>query len=932
MLSQSRLVSSLAAILLLSIVYVDLSSSRIVVAQTKSDRVAEGNRLIQQGFQQYRSGQYKNAIQTWQQALEICQALNDRNAEAEILINLGTVYSALYRYEQSLAQFQKSLVIFQELNNPKGVARVLASQATIYTRRGQFQNAIELIQRALPIFEKLHYELGIASALGNQGSIYDDSGQYQKALELSQQALAIFQKINNPEGIANELANLGGTYRKLGQYDKAIKFHQQALEQFQKLGNPQAIAQQLMNTGVIYSDIGKYADALDFLNRALIISKQNSDSNTVAQNLINQANVYSELAQYDKMLSLTQQATSIFQTLDHPLELANALTAQGSAYNYLNQNRNAITVYEEAFEIYEKLGNEIGKAKVLSNQGNVYKNSGQYSEAIDHYQKALVISRKQGDAEAEASTLVVQANAYKDLGQYNQSISLHQQALAIYQHINKPNGISFALNGLGVALFHAGRLPEAEATLYRGLHILETLRDGAGQQDDFQISIFQQQMRTYRSLQKVLIAENKNEQALEISERGRARASIRLLNQRLFNDPKFPLEQIPTLDHLKQTAKEQQATLVEYSIIYENNDAAGTVNDKNLYIWVVRPTGEVQFRKVDLETQVNYLEAVVTSARSAIGVINPLDRAGAHATHAPNILQLDKEKQSEQLQKLHKLLIDPISDLLPTDPSQNVIFIPQGALFSVPFPALKDADGKYLIEKHTILTAPSIQMLDLTRQQRNKLSQSGSALVLGNPTMPIVTDPRDPQRQEQLPSLAGAETEANEIAPLLHATAITGSQGTKANIQKQMQQARIIHLATHGLLDDVRGLGSAIALAPDHPGTLNDGLLTAEEILQMKLNAELVVLSACDTGRGKITGDGVIGLSRALIAAGVSSVIVSLWSIPDAPTAELMTEFYKHLNQNPNKAQALRQAMLATLRTHPNPRDWAAFTLIGEAQ
>jgi len=129
-------------------------------------------------------------------------------------------------------------------------------------------------------------------------------------------------------------------------------------------------------------------------------------------------------------------------------------------------------------------------------------------------------------------------------------------------------------------------------------------------------------------------------------------------------------------------------------------------------------------------------------------------------------------------------------------------------------------------------------------------------------------------------------------------------------------------------MDNEQGLESAIALAPSGQ---DNGLLTAEEILNLKLNAELVVLSACDTGRGKITGDGVIGLSRSLISAGVPSVIVSLWAVPDSPTSSLMIEFYRQLQQNPDKAQALRQAMLATMKQHPNPRDWAGFALIGEA-
>lgn len=182
-----------------------------------------------------------------------------------------------------------------------------------------------------------------------------------------------------------------------------------------------------------------------------------------------------------------------------------------------------------------------------------------------------------------------------------------------------------------------------------------------------------------------------------------------------------------------------------------------------------------------------------------------------------------------------------------------------------------------------------------------------------------------------LPSLSGAEQEAKDVAFLLGTQAIIGNQATKVAIVEKMPKARIIHLATHGLLDNSIFPGStgAIALASSKYAS---GMLTPYEIYELKLNAELVVLSACDTAQGQITSDGVIGLSRSLISAGVPSVIVSLWSIPDSPTAFLMSQFYKNLQQNPDKAQALRQAMLKTMEQHPNPGDWAAFTLIGEAE
>jgi CHAT domain-containing protein len=149
-----------------------------------------------------------------------------------------------------------------------------------------------------------------------------------------------------------------------------------------------------------------------------------------------------------------------------------------------------------------------------------------------------------------------------------------------------------------------------------------------------------------------------------------------------------------------------------------------------------------------------------------------------------------------------------------------------------------------------------------------------------------------------------------------------------------MATAPIIHLATHGLLEygeptesGIRDVPGAIALAPTDD---QDGLLTSTEILnELSMNADLVVLSACDTGRGEITGDGVNGLARAFLGAGAKNLIVSLWSVPDAPTAELMVSFYDELAQGQNQAQALRLAMLSTFQTHPNPRDWAAFTLVG---
>ncbi|MEG5128694.1 CHAT domain-containing protein, partial [Microcoleus sp. ARI1-B5] len=591
---------------------------------------------------------------------------------------------------------------------------------------------------------------------------------------------------------------------------------------------------------------------------------------------------------------------------------------------YLGDYAKAIEYSQQYLTIARSIKNRLGEGTALGYLGAAYRSVGDYAKAIEYSQQYLTIARSIKNPEGEGTALGYLGGAYLYLGDYAKAIEYSQQYLTIARSIKNREGEGRALTNLGLAFLKAGNPTEAEKMLLNGIQVWESMRQLLGSNDVNQVSIFEGQAYTYRTLQQVRVAQKNPIAALEIAERGRARAFVDLLTQRLSSGSSNPaIASSPNSDEIRQIAKAQNATLVQYSIIYDTFEIQGKQvgRESALYIWVIQPTGEITFREVDLKPLwqkhnrslanliVGNQEFLAVRSRST-GFVNP---------------QID-------LPTLHQLLIDPIANLLPKDPNAHVIFIPQGSLFQAPFGALQDANGTYLIEKHTILTAPSIQVLALTRQQRQKLAQkqshSGRALVLGNPTMPNVPSyPGAPQ--QVLPRLPGAETEARSIARLLNTQPIIGAQGTKAAIVQKMSQASIIHLATHGLLDDSWGLGSAIALAPS--GTDN-GWLTAAEILDMKLQANLVVLSACNTGEGKITGDGVTGLSRALISAGVPSVIVSLWSVPDAPTSELMKEFYQNLQHNPDKAQALRQAMLSTMKTHQEPRNWAAFTLIGEAE
>ncbi|MEB3219977.1 MAG: CHAT domain-containing tetratricopeptide repeat protein, partial [Nostocales cyanobacterium 94392] len=589
------------------------------------------------------------------------------------------------------------------------------------------------------------------------------------------------------------------------------------------------------------------------------------------------------------------------------------------------------------FKISQKINDRRGEMAGLNNLGIAYRNLEDYPKAIEYQQQSLKIAQEIQDRKVQGNALGGLGNIYYSLGEYPKAIEYQQQRLKISQKINDRIGEGAALNNLGLTYYKQGNFKLAESILFEGINVLESLR-GRELKDNDKVSFFDTQSSIYRILQSVLIAQNKTDRALEIAERGRGRAFVELLASQISSNPREQLSNPPNIDQIKQTAKAQNATLVQYSIITDDFKINGKQEwkESELYIWVIKPTGEVTFRRADLkplwQKENTTLDELVTTSRNSIGARGTNFR-GIDVSYNP-----DAPKATNKLKRLHELLINPIADLLPKNPNDRVTFIPQSSLFLVPFPALQDKDGKYLIEKHTILTSPSIQVLDLTRKQRQRIGskpiEGKNTLIVGNPTMPKVP-PKIGDPPEQLSPLPGTEQEAKAIAKLFKTQSLTGNQATETEVTQRLPQARLIHLATHGLFDDVQGLNSSIALAPS-PGNKGnekgDGLLTAGEILDLKLNAELVVLSACDTGRGKISGDGVIGLSRSLITAGVPSVLVSLWSVPDAPTAELMTEFYQNLQKSPDKAQALRQAMLTTMKQHPNPVDWAAFTLIGEAE
>lgn len=712
--------------------------------------------------------------------------------------------------------------------------------------------------------------------------------QWDTAVQRLERAALLYQQLNLPSQQAGALGNLGVAYRIREDYTTSLTYLQQAYTLTKQVGNVSGEWTALQQLALTHRALGNYEQARDLLEAQLQLSEENRNQGWIVAALANLGLIYMDLGEEAKA----------HQTFERQVNLAVEIGEEDLA----QQGRNNMTL-------------------LMFNAGR-----SQLNADIVEQEQIRAEQLAAGDRVAAGYTSGTLGLLYRQLGYRNS----HRKALkALEDYLESTRATQdlmqqrVALNNMGVVLYELERYTEAEARLWEAIELAENLQKNL--RDGYRISVFNSQLNSYEVQQLTLVAQRRWQEALEVAERGRARAFADLLLTRsqthsatlsaLLTVPP------PTLQDLQALARSEQAVLVEYSIMTSSNP--------DLFIWVIQPSGEISFRQVNLSQQQIPLEDLMQAMQEGIG---QRSRGGFEVVPEAPV------DPSQALQQLHNILIDPIADLLPPTSKTPVIVAPHADLFLVPFAALINKNGQHLIETHTIITTPSLQILDLIQQRQSQpleavQSESTNALIIGNPEIPDFSEPQ--LQQQKLASLPNAREEAIQIGQILQAPVLLGNAATETIVQQQLPQAHLAHFATHGLLD----YGTPDLLEDEVPGAIvlskdgsHNGLLTSSEILNLQLQADLVVLSACDTGLGRLSGDGVNGLARSFLLAGASNVIVSLWSVPDAPTAALMTEFYRQWQSGLDKAQALRQAMLITLKTHPDPKDWAAFTLVGSAQ
>jgi CHAT domain-containing protein/tetratricopeptide (TPR) repeat protein len=906
------------------------------IAQANNSNRQAAEKLNQEGLNLAEQGNFPAALVKYQQALAAYKAIGDRLNEGTVLGNICLVNYYQGQPDLALDVCQQSLKIAQEISDREGISINFNTIALIYQGTGKYPQAIDYFQQALAIVRELKDRSREATILYNLGFVYNSQAKYPQALELYEQALKLSQVVGDRSQQGLVLSAMGLVYQIQGDYARSLGLFQQAQKIAIETKDRAGLGAALGNIGQTYVYLADYPQAIKYFGQSIEIFRSLNYLSQVGVNLNNQGNAYSRSGQYSKALLSLNDALKIYQSTNNRAEEATTRANIAIVYQSLGQYDLALKFYESSLSIAKSLGNKNTEGIVLGNIGTIHNITGQFSQAQTYHQQALLIHQATGNREQEGTTINNLAEDYYQLKQYSLALSTHLQALKIAEEIGDRAGAAAILNNIGKdyaaideieksltyyrnaaqlartikyreiegialsnqgkALYRLDRLAAAEVPLRAAIDLWESM--GVGLVDKDKISLQDRIKFTYDLLQKVLVEQTKTQAALEVAERGRARVLAELLASKITtinSAARQKIKQAPNLLKIQQIARAQKATLVEYSTI-----------DERILIWVIKPTGQITFHQTRLPPKTT-LKDLIVATRDGIGA----NRGARTKDDTPNPTGGD-------LKQLHQLLIAPIVKDLPTKPEERVIILPQNELFLVPFAALQDAQDKYLIQQHTITIAPSIQVLALTETKSNRLSKT-PPLVVGNPIMPSFGG-------TQLANLPGSEAEAKGIGTILKVTPLIGAQADKQQVIALMKTAPIVHLATHGLLDTIKG---------DIPGAiaLTNGFLTSGEIFDMQLSANLVVLSACDTGRGDLTGEGVVGLSRSLSVAGVPSVIVSLWEVNDEATKALMEEFYRNLQlKKLPKAQALRQAMLTTMVDYPNPNFWSAFMLVGEGR
>lgn len=910
------------------------------IRQQEGDLAGQARSWLEIGSAAWSMGESQHSPGAYGKALDLFRRVGDLHGQARALNYLGLV-AARKDPRAALPLYQEALDLFRQTADRRQEGVVLNNLGGLQGLLGEPDAALSRYQEAL-VIQVARGDLAQQAAIwNNMGSTYRRTGRLQEALELFGRSLDARRQLGDRRGEGRVLNNLGLVSLRLGHLERAEASLRQALLARRDVVDRRGEAVTLLNLGFLHAERGQWSEALDSYGKALKLQRITSDRSSEATTLIEVGRAHAELGRSEAAQQHLREALVILEDLANPWRKGLAKAALGQVLTDFGKPVQAVVVLEESLELLRPAGDDRGTLAALLALARAERQVATLEPSPDAGKRAQRL-QSAWDHTSEALDLLETLRIGVDsLDSRSTFLSRHGDAfsqatdLAMHLHDVEP-GVGWSAKGLEIS----------ERSKARSL--LDQLEEStAGHRSEIDGALTMRQ----RALLDRLNA--KVERRRSHLKRGNRQDEVERLGQEI-------LQITQSLDDLESRIRRQspqwaamthprplRADAIQALLEADTMLLEYSLGTPHSYLWAVTRDTMQSYRLADRST----IEGAARDAYEAFRVYQP-GTSTAAATSA---------------QRLSDLLLTPLMGRLE---NQRLVIVADGGTHYIPFgalphPASADAPVPMLVH-HEMLFLPSASVLGMQRAFQGGPSKAGKTLaILADPVFET-SDPRAlaavsagqafdaPSRSEDvlpqdtrlrdgtLQRLAWSRWEAEAIAAHAEDTEVALALGFEANLRAVkegfLEDHRILHFATHGVIDSQHPELSALVLsAVDAQGQPQPSLLRLPEIYNLRLDADLVVLSGCETALGSdVRGEGLVGLSRGFFAAGARRLVASLWRVQDRATAELMDRFYRRLLSDPGgrgrPASALREAQLELLHSvdYHDPYHWAGFALYGD--
>jgi CHAT domain-containing protein len=935
--------------------------------------------------------EYEVAIDYFSRAQQLAKALLDQRLEADIVNRLADAYLETANSRKALPYCSEAQELSRQTKYSAGIIKALNCLGVVNSMSGDVQEAQQNFEQALTLLQSEQNNSLAAQTFLNLGYLHGNLGNMQLSLDYFTRALDIWVAIHDRRKEALTWTGMAGLYALQGEKQRAMDLHHDALKLFRIIGNRNGEAAALNGIGYIYDDLGNRERALKSYSVALQLYQSIKNDSYAAITRGYLGRVYLALGDQKKALDLFYQKLATSQLVQDRRMEAYTLRDIGSVLSTTGDKKQAFDCYSRAQLLSQAVMDRRGEAYILNNIGSLLDRSGELSQALTYYRKSLLLMQAVADRRGEVFTLYEIARAERNAGNLSEARVEIEKSLAlidklrtkvlspslrisyletVYQHYEFYIDLLMRMHqqdsktGYDILALEANERARARTLLENLIEARMGIRQGVDLELLGEETRLQQQLnQTAEQQMRLLSGKHSAEQAETVkTQLENLLAQYDEVESRVRErSPRYAALTQPRELRLPdmQNQLDQGTVLLEYSL-----------GEEKSYGWAVTSNSVVSF---ELPAR-SEIEAIARELYLLLASGNTQKENESRAEQRLRVARAEAAYPKIATQ-LSTMLLAPVISLLG---QRRLVIVADGLLQYIPFTALSDptvtTSFQPLVINHEIIFLPSLSTLAILRKEMPEKSRAKEMVAVFADPVFEQDDPRlrqarldrsspssshysldvsfkpgrlnrasveldddsPPLKFQRLPfTLQEAQAIASIVPEKETKQALGFDASLKTILNAELDQYRIIHFATHGVLNTSHPELSGIVLSLiDKSGRPQNGFLRLNEIYNLELNAELVVLSACQTALGKAArGEGLIGLTRGFMYAGAARIVASLWRINDRSTAELMRYFYAGMfQQHMAPAAALRAAQIKMWETSEwrSPHHWAAFVLQGE--